>query len=88
MKTIAAEALSEQIEAVLDEVAKGQTFALTVRGKPVATIRAFTDEDSAQYDAEWQRWLEDFVAAGREMTRNWPAGRSAAEAVAQDRREL
>ncbi len=70
MKTVSAAEANRQFSSVLREVARGETFTVLSRGKPVATITSAQPEseqrDKARSDLLAR--LKSQIAVGR---RNW-----------------
>lgn len=65
----------------------GSEIVITVDGEPVAVVRPFTSEDSAQERVQADKADMDAIRASRAaITALWPTGVSAADAVSEQRR--
>lgn len=90
-KTIGIRALKNTVSSVIDEVAeKREEYVVTDRGKPVAVLRPWREEDQAE---ERRQRAEEFIARSRELAKRVAAEAAAAgntltaeEAVSEQRR--
>jgi prevent-host-death family protein len=65
---------------------KNETFIVTYRGRAVARIEPLQDRDAqVSHDVSI---LEEMDRLADEISKHWPEGVSAADAVAEQRREL
>jgi prevent-host-death family protein len=75
---------SRILRTVQDERAE---YVVTVRGKPVAVLRSFTDEDRLrQTEAEIEQELATMVALATEVAAAWKSPHTAVELVSEQRR--
>jgi prevent-host-death family protein len=87
MRRVSSRELKSKLAEVLRQVRENQEeFVVTDRGRPIARIvpEAPPPAGSTDFEALWAEM--DRVAA--EIGRQWPVGVSAAQAVADDRREI
>ena len=63
-----------------------ETFLITYHGRPVAKLEPL--EDTETHLARDLSILEEMDRIAEKVTRYWPQGLSAADAVSADRREL
>ncbi len=63
-----------------------ETFLITYYGRPVAKLRPLVDPETTTYDT--REVLAEMDRIAEEVTKHWPKGVSAVDAVAQDRPEL
>lgn len=63
-----------------------ETFLITYRGRPVVKLRPFVDSETTTYDT--REVLAEMDRIAEEITKHWPEGVSAVDAVSEDRREL
>ncbi len=63
-----------------------ETFLITYRGRPVAKLGPV--QDTVTQVAGDRSILEEMDRIAVEVTKHWPEGVSAVDAVAEDRREL
>lgn len=63
-----------------------ETFLITHRGRPVARLRPIEGPKTEQY--ETSEILAEMDRLAEEITKRWPEGLSAADAVSADRRDL
>jgi prevent-host-death family protein len=87
MDEIGVRDLKENTSEILRRVREEKAvYRITYRGRVIAELAPTIDAD--QEHAEWERiWAEmDELAA--EITKKWPAGVSAVQAVREQRREL
>ena len=63
-----------------------ETFLITYRGRPVARLRPIEGPETEQF--ETSEVLAEMDRIAEEVTKHWPKGLSAVDAVKQDRREL
>jgi len=79
--------LKDEATRLVREVRDGAEFVITVNGTPVAKLSKFTDDDAElARRAEIDRWFEELGEIGKQIASHWPAGLSAADAVAEQRR--
>lgn len=75
---------SRILRSVQDERAE---YVVTVRGKPVATLRSFTEEDrSRQEQIKVEEELEEMMALAAEVAAAWKSPSTAVELVSEQRR--
>ncbi|MYD50154.1 MAG: type II toxin-antitoxin system prevent-host-death family antitoxin [Dehalococcoidia bacterium] len=74
---------SEIIRRVRDA---NETFLITHRGRPVARLRPIEGAKTEQY--ETSEILAEMDRLAEEITKHWPEGVSAVDAVREVRREL
>jgi prevent-host-death family protein len=85
MKEIGVRELKERTSDVIRSVRENhETYSITYRGRVVARLMPVGNGkvDEAQEDALW----EEMDELAKEISRKWPKGVSAAEAVAEQRR--
>ncbi len=63
-----------------------ETFVVTYRGQPVARLEPLEDPEEKRYRA--REVLAEMDRIAESVTKYWPSGVSAVDAVAEDRREL
>ena len=63
-----------------------ETFLITYRGRPVAKLEPV--QDNEEQLARDLSILEEMDRLAEEITKHWPKGFSAVDAVSADRREL
>ena len=63
-----------------------ETFLITYRGRPVAKLTPIQDSETEV--ARDLSILEEMDRIAEEVTKHWPKGVSAVDAVSEDRREL
>ena len=63
-----------------------ESYVVTYRGKPVAKLEPLADPEEKRYRA--REVLAEMDRIAEEVSKYWPDGLSAADAVAADRREL
>ena len=63
-----------------------ESYVVTYRGKPVAKLEPLADPEEKRYRA--REVLAEMDKIAEEVSKYWPEGLSAADAVAADRREL
>ena len=63
-----------------------ETYIVTYRGKPVAKLEPVQDKE--EQVARDLSILEEMDRLAEEITKRWPEGLSAVDAVKEDRREL
>ena len=63
-----------------------ESYVVTYRGKPVAKLEPLADPEEKRYRA--REVLAEMDRIAEEVSKYWPEGLSAADAVAADRREL
>lgn len=63
-----------------------ETYIVTYRGKPVAKLEPVQDKE--EQVARDLSILEEMDRLAEEITKHWPEGLSAVDAVKEDRREL
>ena len=63
-----------------------ETFLITYRGRPVARLRPIEGPPKEQY--ETSEILAEMDRLAEEITKHWPEGVSAVDAVSADRRDL
>lgn len=90
MKTIGIRQLKNEASAIVKTVREKRTeFVVTVRGKPVATLRPYSANDE---DDEHRRAVEKELAEmhqlAKEIAAAWKSPLTAAEVVAEQRRTL
>ncbi len=90
MATIGVRQLKNEATRVIRSVREQHTeYVVTVNGEPVAVLRPYTPEDAErQRREEVQAWLARADELTRRISKVWPPGVTAAEAVAEQRREL
>ena len=63
-------------------------YIVTVHGRPAAILRPITPEDEQrEYQARVKAFLEELDTLAEAVGRAWKSGRSAVEAVEEQRRE-
>lgn len=90
MKQVGVRGLKNRATQIVRDVREqGEEYVVTVDGEPAAVVRPFTEEDARKSRrAAWKQQLAEMDALAQEITKRWPAGVSAAQAIAEDRREL
>ena len=79
--------LKTQASDIIRRVRDGnETFVVTYRGRPVAKLEPL--EDTETHLARDLSILEEMDRIAEEVTKYWPKGLSAVDAVKADRREL
>ena len=63
-----------------------ESYVVTYRGRPVARLEPLADPEEKRYRA--REVLAEMDRIAEEVSKYWPEGLSAADAVAADRREL
>ena len=63
-----------------------ETFVITYRGRPVARLRPLEEPETTTY--ETREILAEMDRLAEEITKHWPEGVSAVDAVREVRREL
>jgi prevent-host-death family protein len=92
MRSVGVRELKEQIGKILRRVRQdGETIEVTYRGRVVARVvpanpvpkqaKSLSPEESAAFWAEWDE-------LGAEISKDWPKGVSAVDAVREQRRDL
>lgn len=87
VRTIGSRELKAKLGEVLRQVREeGQTFVVTHHGRAVARLvpEHRVDDEATELNRLWS----ELDALAAEISREWPEGLSAAEAVSEDRREL
>ena len=74
---------SDIIRRVRDD---NETFVVTYRGRPVAKLEPLEDPETTRYRT--REVLAEMDRIAETVTKYWPSGVSAVDAVSQDRREL
>ena len=90
METVGVRELKARISEIVEAVqSQGKRYRITKRGKPVALIvpppgvlPALDDDDLAHDEAVWA----DMDVLAREISKRWPKGVSAVEAISANRR--
>jgi prevent-host-death family protein len=87
MTSVGVRELREQTSAIVKRVREeGETVDVTYRGRVVARI---VPVDPPRPDPEeLERWLEGHRRLGEEISKVWPKGVSAVDAVREQRREF
>lgn len=90
MKQVGVKELKNRATQIVRDVREqGAEYVVTVDGKPSAVVRPYTEEDArAHRRAEWERRLAEMDALAEEIGKRWPPNVTAAEAVAEQRRNL
>jgi antitoxin (DNA-binding transcriptional repressor) of toxin-antitoxin stability system len=89
MRTIGVEELADRAAEIVQDVHdNGESYVVTVKGKVLAKVQPFSDLDIEVWQNEIDDWLARVDVIAREIGAIWPKGVSAAEAVAEQRREL
>ncbi len=79
--------LKSQASDIIRRVRDGnETFVVTYRGRPVARLEPFEDPATTKYRT--QEVLAEMDRIAETVTKYWPSGVSAVDAVSQDRRDL
>lgn len=77
---------TQVVRAVREEA---EAYVITVQGEPVAVLRPITEEDKEELrQANVGRFLADLEELSKQVTASWQSDLTAAEAVAEQRREL
>jgi prevent-host-death family protein len=87
MTSVGVRELREQTSAIVKRVREdGETVDVTYRGRVVARI---VPVDPPQPDQEeLERWLQEHDRLGEEISKVWPKGVSALDAVREQRRDF
>lgn len=81
--------LQERATEILEDVHKKfASYVITVDGEPVATVRPYKPADDDPTPEKIEQWLRDLDELADDIAKVWPAGLSAADAVAEQRRQL
>ncbi len=84
MQTIERRQLKARLGAILRDVhERGEEYAVTYRGRVVARLVPATPPTAPR--AEFEQLWSEMDALAAEIGRDWPAGVSAADAIAEDR---
>ena len=87
MNEVGIRELKTQASDIIRRVRDGnETFVVTYRGRPVAKLEPV--QDNEEQLARDLSILEEMDRLAEEITKHWPEGLSAADAVSADRREL
>ena len=87
MQEVGVRELGQHASAVLRRVReKRETFTVTYRGKAVATLTPVIEDGEIR--ARRDAVLERMDRLAKDISKVWPAGVSAVEAVREQRREL
>ncbi len=87
MTSVGVRELREQTSAIVKRVReKGETVDVTYRGRIVA--RLIPVAQPRPDSEELKRWLEEHDRLGEEISKVWPKGVSALDAVREQRRDL
>lgn len=74
---------------ILEDVHKEfASYVITVDGEPVATVRPNEPSDDDPSPEEIEAWLRKLDEVATEIAKVWPEGLSAADAIAEQRRQL
>ncbi len=77
---------TQVVRAVREEA---EAYVITVQGEPVAVLRPITEADKEELrQADVRRFLADLDELSKQVTAAWESDLTAAEAVAEQRREL
>ncbi len=90
MKKIGVRQLKNEATQIVREVREERAeYVITVNGEPVAVLKPYDSvETEDERLARVSVWLAEAAEIRKELTATWPAGLSAADAVAEQRREL
>ena len=87
MEEIGVRELKENTSEVLRRVREvGETYTITYRGRAVAQLVPATTE--AEDRADWEKVWAEMDDTAEEISKKWPKGVSAVEAVREQRRDL
>jgi prevent-host-death family protein len=87
MEEIGVRELKENTSEVLRRVREEKaTYRITYRGRVVAELAP--TPDVAEKQAEWERIWAEMDKTAAEISKKWPKGVSAVDAVREQRREL
>ena len=87
MEEIGVRELKENASEVLRRVREvGESYTITYRGRAIARIVPADTE--AEDMADWEKIWAEMDETAAEITKKWPRGVTAVEAVREQRREL
>jgi prevent-host-death family protein len=88
VKTVGVRELKNQTSRIVRAVHDEQIeYIVTHRGKPVAVLRAFTDEDSQRLrQAEIESAMAEMKTLSQEVAAAWTSPQSAVELIDEQRR--